>query len=92
MAAVAVGCVLAFGGSAGAAGKQRVVVDQFSEPDEFAVDCSAFGAHDFDNLVSGHQRTRVTEVRAAAGMLLQTVFTRRSARPTRTPSRMRRWA
>lgn len=74
VAAAAAGCVLALGGSAGAAAKQRVVVDQFSEPYEFAVDCSEFGAHDFDNLVRGHQRTRVTEVRAADGTLLQTVF------------------
>lgn len=74
VAAVAAGCVLALGGSAGAAGKQRVVVEQVSEPYEFAVDCSEFGAHDFDNLVSGHQRIQVTEVLAADGTLLQTVF------------------
>lgn len=66
-------CLLAFGGSAGAAGKQRVVVDQFSEPYAFAVDCSSFGPHGFDNLVSGHQSARITEVLAADGTLLQTV-------------------
>ena len=74
VAAVAAGCVLALGGSAGAAGKQRVVVDRYSEPYEFAIDCSEFGPHDFDNLVSGHERKQVTEVLAADGTLLQTVF------------------
>ena len=74
VAAVAAGCVLALSGSAGAAAKQRVVVDRYSEPYEFAIDCSQFGSHDFDNLVSGHERKQVTEVLAADGTLLQTVF------------------
>ena len=73
-AVAAAGCLLAFAGSAGAAGKQRVVVDRYSEPYEFAIDCSDFGPYGFDNVVSGHERKQVTEVRAADGTLLQTVF------------------
>ena len=60
--------------SAGAAGKQRVVVDRFSDTYEFAVDCSEFGPYDFDNLVDGRQRVQVTDVLSSDGELLQTVF------------------
>lgn len=74
IAAAATGCMLALGGSAGAAGKHRVVVDQVNEPYEFTIDCSDFGPYSFDNIVSGHQRVRVTEVRADDGTVLQTVF------------------
>lgn len=74
VAAAATGCLLALTGSAAAAGKQRVVVDRYSEPYEFAIHCLEFGPYDFDNLVSGHERTRVTEVIAADGTLLQTVI------------------
>ncbi|HEV2060613.1 MAG TPA: hypothetical protein VGR11_14755 [Solirubrobacteraceae bacterium] len=73
IAAAAAGCMLALGGSAGAAGKHRVVVDRVNEPYEFTIDCSDFGPYSFDNIVSGHERTRVTEVRTADGTLLQTV-------------------
>ncbi|HVF79590.1 MAG TPA: hypothetical protein VNA28_14940 [Solirubrobacteraceae bacterium] len=66
--------MLALGGSAGAAGKKRVVVDRYSAPYEFAIDCSQFGPYSFDNVVSGHERKQVTEVLATDGTLLQTVF------------------
>jgi len=71
-AAVAL-CMLAGGASAQAAGTTRVVVDRFSEPYEFAVDCSPYGPYDFDVLVSGRENTRVIEVLAKDGTLLQTV-------------------
>lgn len=74
VAAAAAGIVLACGGSAGAAGKQRVVVERFSESYEFAIDCADFGPYSFENLVSGDQKVSVAEVRAADGTLLQTVF------------------
>jgi hypothetical protein len=61
--------------TAGAAGKQRVVVDRFSEPYGFSIDCGEFGPYGFDNVVDGRrQRVSVTEVRAKDGTLLQTVF------------------
>ena len=60
--------------SASAAAKQRVVVDRFSEPYEFAVDCSELGPYEFEVLVSGRQRVRVTDVIGADGTLLQTIF------------------
>lgn len=73
IAAAAAGCMLALGGSAGAAGKHRVVVDQVNEPYAFTIDCSEFGPYSFDNIVSGHERRRVTEVRADDGTLLRIV-------------------
>ena len=57
-----------------AAGKQRVVVDRFTEPYEFAADCSEFGPYEFEILVSGRQRVEVTDVLATDGTLLQTVL------------------
>ena len=65
---------LANTGPAGAAAKQRVVVDRFSEDYEFAIDCGEFGPYEFDNEVVGHERIAVTDVLAADGTLLQTVF------------------
>lgn len=72
--ALVAGGLVALGGTAAAAGTQREVVDRVSEPYEFPIDCAEFGAHDFENLVSGTQRLQVTEVRAKDGTLLQTVI------------------
>jgi hypothetical protein len=67
--------VVGLAAPAQAQGQQRTVVANFSAPYEFVVDCSAFGAHDFENLVSGIARLRVTEVvDRADGELLQTVI------------------
>jgi hypothetical protein len=66
--------LLASGTTAGAAAKHRDVVDRFSEPYAFAVDCGEFGPYAFENLVAGRQRVQVTEVTADDGTLLQTVF------------------
>ena len=71
--------VVAIGALAGATGaegaqKERVVVERFTDSYEFAVDCAPFGPYEFNILVSGIQRVRVTEVLAADGTLLQTVF------------------
>ena len=75
LASVAVAlCMLAGGASAQAAGKTRVVVERFSEPYEFPVDCSPYGPYDFDVLVSGRENTRVIDVFAKDGTLLQTVL------------------
>jgi hypothetical protein len=71
-AAVAL-CMLAGGASAQAAGKTRVVVENFSEPYELSVDCSPYGPYDFDVLVTGREYVKVTEVLSADGSLLQTV-------------------
>jgi hypothetical protein len=65
---------LAAVGSAGAAGKERVVVDHFVEPYAFAVSCAPYGPYTFDNLVSGREHVRVTEVLAKDGALLQLVL------------------
>jgi hypothetical protein len=61
--------------TAGAAGKQRIVAERFSEPYEFvAVDCSTVGPYDFEILVTVRQRVQVTDVLSSDGELLQTVF------------------
>ncbi len=67
-------CALAATAPAHAEGKQRVVVERFSQPYEFAVPCGDFGPYAFDNLVSGTEHVQVTEVSAADGTLLQVVF------------------
>jgi hypothetical protein len=72
--ALAAGGLLAIGGTADAAGTQRVVVDRFTEPYSFNIDCADFGPYDFENVVVGTQHQQVTEVRAGDGTLLQTVF------------------
>ena len=69
MAALAVVSV-----AAAASGKQRLIVDQFSDSYSFAVDCADFGPYDFENLVSGRERIQVTDVLSRDGTLLQTVF------------------
>ena len=65
---------LATTGPAGAAAKQRVVVERFTEDYELAIDCGEFGPYEFDNEVVGRQRVAVTDVLAADGTLLQTVL------------------
>ncbi|HVL96816.1 MAG TPA: hypothetical protein VM266_13235 [Solirubrobacteraceae bacterium] len=65
---------LLIAGPAHAGGKERVVVDRFTDRYEFAIDCADFGAYEFENLVSGVQRVRVVEVSDKEGRLLQTVF------------------
>jgi hypothetical protein len=67
-------CGLGAATSAEAAGTKRIVVDSFVDEFEFAIDCGEFGPYDFDNLVSGVQRLRITEVVSSDGTLLQTVF------------------
>lgn len=57
-----------------AEGKQRVVVERFTQSYEFAIPCGDFGPYAFDNLVSGTEHVQVTEVSAADGTLLQVVF------------------
>ncbi len=68
--------VAAFGVAAPsqAAQKHREVVERLDEEGGFTVDCGEFGPFDFDNVVAGHQRVTITEVRDADGTLLQTVF------------------
>ncbi len=60
--------------TAGAAGKQRVVVDRFSDTYADSVDCAEFGPYQFEVLFSGRQRVEVTDVVGADGTLLQTVL------------------
>lgn len=67
-------CALASTAPAQAEGKKRVVVDRGSESYEFAVPCADFGPYTFDNVVSGRQHVKVTEVLATDGTLLQLVF------------------
>ena len=71
--AVVIG-VLGLSASAGAAQKQRVVVDRFTDTYADAVDCSEFGPYDFMNEFSGRQKVTVTDVLAGDGELLQTVI------------------
>ena len=75
LGAAVVGCLLAASASAAAAGTERVVVAQFAgEPYEFTIDCSPYGAYDFDIAVSGRQHGRITDVYDRDGTLLRTVF------------------
>lgn len=74
IALLAASGALALTSSAGAAAKQRVVVDRFADDYEFPVDCGEFGPYEFDNDVVGHERVAVTDVLSADGTLLQTVF------------------
>jgi hypothetical protein len=71
--AVAALCVLGTAASAEAAGKDRIVVERFSNTYELTVDCQPFGPYDFDVLVSGREHVTVTDVVADDGTLLQTV-------------------
>ena len=66
-------CVFGTGASAEAAGTKRIVVEQFSQTYELAVDCRPFGPYDFDVLVSGREHVTVTDVVADDGSVLQTV-------------------
>jgi hypothetical protein len=74
VAVVVAVCALAATAPAHADGKQRVVVDRFSDSYELAVPCADFGPYTFDNVVSGIQHVQVTEVLARDGTLLQLVF------------------
>jgi hypothetical protein len=60
--------------TAGAAGKQRVVVDRFSSSYEDSADCAEVGPYQFEVLFAGRQRIEVTDVIGADGTLLQTVL------------------
>jgi hypothetical protein len=61
-------------GIAGASnGKERVVVERFTEPYALTVGCADFG-YEFEIEVAGTQKIRVTDVLADDGTLLQTVF------------------
>jgi len=71
---VAALCALTATVPAHAEGKQRVVVERFSDSYELAIPCGEFGPYAFDNLVSGREHVQVTEVLAADGSLLQVVF------------------
>jgi hypothetical protein len=61
-------------GVAGANGKERVLVESFTESYAFAVDCGDFGPYAFESEVEGSVRVRVTDVLDRNGALLQTVF------------------
>jgi hypothetical protein len=61
-------------GMASAGGKERVLVESFTESYAFAVDCGDFGPYAFENEVEGSARVRVTDVLDRDGALLQTVF------------------
>ena len=74
VAVVVAMCALASTAPAHAEGKQRVVVERFTQSYEFAIPCGDFGPYAFDNLVSGTEHVQVTEVSAADGTLLQVVF------------------
>ncbi len=74
-AVAAVAAALAAAGSAGGAtGKERVLVDSFTESYAFVIDCADFGDYAFENRVEGTLRVRVTEVLDRNGTVLQTVF------------------
>jgi hypothetical protein len=73
IAAAVLAASLIVAAPAGAARMERVVVDRFSDTYELAIDCGEFGPYAFENLVSGRERVRVTEV-SADGELLQTIF------------------
>jgi hypothetical protein len=73
IAAAVLAASLIVAAPAGAARTERVVVDRFSDTYDLAIDCGEFGPYAFDNLVSGRERVRVTEV-SADGELLQTIF------------------
>ena len=74
IAAVTAIVVLVATAPAGAARKQRIVAERFTEPYAFAVECGDFGPYGFANEVDGTQRVRVTDVLDAEGTLLQTVL------------------
>ena len=73
IAAAVLAASLIVAAPAGAARTERVVVDRFSDTYDLAIDCGEFGPYEFDNLVSGRERVRVTEV-SADGELLKTIF------------------
>lgn len=72
--ALAVAGVFAIAAPAGAAKTQRVVVDRFADEYTGSVNCANHGPYTFFNEYSGRERVQVTEVLAADGTLLQTVF------------------
>lgn len=76
LVAIASGVVIliAAGVADASKGKTRTVVDRFSGPYAFNIDCGDFGPYEFENLVAGHERIRVTDVFGDDGSLLQTVF------------------
>ena len=73
IAAAVLAASLIVAAPAGAARTERVVVERFSDTYELAIDCGEFGPYAFDNLVSGRERVRVTEV-SSGGELLKTIF------------------
>jgi hypothetical protein len=73
IAAAVLAASLILAAPAGAARTERVVVERFSDTYELAIDCGEFGPYAFDNLVSGRERVRVTEV-SSGGELLKTIF------------------
>ena len=74
IAALTAGLALVAAAPAGAAGKQREVVERFTEPYAFSVDCGDFGDYDFDNVVSGVQRIQLVDVYGRDGTLQQTII------------------
>ena len=74
VAALWVAAVLVPAGVANVNGKERVLVESFTESYAFAVDCGDFGPYAFENEVEGSARVRVTDVLDRDGAPLQTVF------------------
>lgn len=72
VAAVAA-CTLGLAGTAQGAGKERVIVDRWTESGGGVVDCSEFGPYEFENHFSGTQKITVTDVFSRDGELLQTI-------------------
>jgi hypothetical protein len=74
VAAMGLAAVLVPAGVASANGKERVLVESFTESYAFAVDCGDFGPYAFENEVGGSARVRVTDILDRESGLLQTVF------------------
>lgn len=75
VATAVVVAALVVAGIAGATnGRERIVVESFSETYAFSADCSQFGPYAFEIDVVGSVKVRVTDVVAADGELLQTVI------------------
>lgn len=72
-AVAAVGALATAATPADAAKYERVLVDRFTHPYDFGIDCAEFGPYEFTNLVEGRERVKVTDVLASDGTLLRTV-------------------
>jgi hypothetical protein len=73
--AAAVVAALAVPAVAAAGGKERVLVDRFTDHYSLiAVDCSELGPYDFSIEVDGRERISVVDVYGRDGTLLQTEF------------------